>query len=77
MKSSRRAGVMASIFVLVLSLSGCASTCEFENTLVFMEKNAFEEVCMVMNEPPELAGHEYCLRKKAPVSSETAALPRR
>jgi hypothetical protein len=75
MGPSRRAGFMASIFVLALGLSGCASTCEFENTLVFMEKNDFAEVCMVMNEPAELAGHEYCLRKKAAVSSETAALP--
>ena len=52
------------VFVLfVLSLSGCASTCDFEQTLVFMQKNKFEEICMIMHEPAELAGQEFCFRK--------------
>jgi len=55
---------MITILGLLLLGTGCASTCEFENTLLFMERQKFDEICMVMNEPAELAGQEYCLRKK-------------
>lgn len=61
------------ILLAVLGLSGCASTCEFENTLLFMKRNEFQEICMVMNEPAELAGQEYCMRKREPVGTDLRA----
>lgn len=59
-----KSAAMVLISFLTLFLTGCASTCDFEDTLVFMNKNDFQEICMIMNDPPELAGQEYCVRKK-------------
>lgn len=52
------------LILFSLFASGCASTCEFENTLTFMNKTGVDEVCIVMNEPADMAGQEFCVRKK-------------
>lgn len=77
MKGSRisHMGFIISLAALQLLISGCASTCEFENTLMFMSKHDFKEVCIVMNEPAELAGKEFCMREVPPAQHRAGLGP--